>query len=551
LLISTRTDASIVSGEVGTSIFHRRYGSFSLNQEVRIRPYDPIADLANAYLGVIHIQVSYLKKGYEATETFDAAEMAQVFLNSFNNQVFSREQTVVFDFHGVNLVGSITGMESINVAEMKGSLTGKGEASMAPTERGILMNQTQVNFSKAADSNIKLKGSGAKSAAANAIIQPTFKFEDLGIGGLDKEFSAIFRRAFASRIFPPALVEKLGIQHVKGILLYGPPGTGKTLMARQIGKMLNAKEPLIVNGPEILNKYVGQSEENIRKLFAPAEADYKAMGEESPLHIIIFDELDAICKQRGGNKDGGTGVGDSVVNQLLAKMDGVEQLNNILIIGMTNRLDMIDEALLRPGRLEIHMEISLPDEKGRVEILKIHTSKMRDNSLLGPDVDLNELAFMTKNFSGAEIAGLCKSASSWAFNRHVKVGSMATVSDDIENMKITRDDFMRALEEVKPAFGVSEEELSACVQNGVIPYSPIVDVRTIYLDSKLIFSIFSKTDSCTFLRYGRLLELPWCLCCCTVLLLLARRPWRQPLPWRPNFHLSSSFHPNPWLVILN
>ncbi len=146
-------------------------------------------------------------------------------------------------------------------------------------------------------------------------------------------------------------------------------------MARQIGKMLNSKEPLIVNGPEVLNKFVGQSEENIRKLFAPAEAEYKEKGEESSLHIIIFDELDAICRQRGSKNDG-TGTGDSIVNQLLSKMDGVNQLNNILIIGMTNRLDMIDEALLRPGRLEIHMEISLPDESGRLQILKVHTTKV-------------------------------------------------------------------------------------------------------------------------------------------------------------------------------
>ncbi len=144
----------------------------------------------------------------------------------------------------------------------------------------------------------------------------------MGIGGLDSEFSSIFRRAFASRIFPPALVEKLGIQHVKGILLYGPPGTGKTLMARQIGKMLNASEPKVVNGPEILNKFVGQSEENIRKLFADAEKEYKEKGDESGLHIIIFDELDAICKQRGSTNNG-TGVGDSVVNQLLSKVRGL------------------------------------------------------------------------------------------------------------------------------------------------------------------------------------------------------------------------------------
>jgi len=245
-------------------------------------------------------------------------------------------------------------------------------------------------------------------------------------------------------------------------------------MARQIGKMLNAREPKIVNGPEILSKYVGASEENIRKLFADAEKEYKAKGDESGLHIIIFDELDAICKQRGSTNSG-TGVGDSVVNQLLSKMDGVDQLNNILIIGMTNRIDMIDEALLRPGRLEVHMEISLPDEHGRVQILDIHTVKMRTNGIMGVDVDLNELASKTKNFSGAEISGLVKSATSFAFNRHVKVGTVAGISNDVENLRVNRNDFMNALDEVRPAFGVAEEELQQVVQNGIIHYDETVD----------------------------------------------------------------------------
>jgi vesicle-fusing ATPase len=157
-------------------------------------------------------------------------------------------------------------------------------------------------------------------------------------------------------------------------------------------------------------------------------------------------------------------------------MDGVDQLNNILIIGMTNRLDMIDDALLRPGRLEVHMEISLPDEHGRHQILNIHTSKMRTNGLLDDDVDLAELASLTKNFSGAEIGGLIKSATSYAFNRHVKVGTMAGISDDVENLRVNRTDFMRALDEVHPAFGVSEEELQQVIQSGIIHYDTIVDV---------------------------------------------------------------------------
>lgn len=157
-------------------------------------------------------------------------------------------------------------------------------------------------------------------------------------------------------------------------------------------------------------------------------------------------------------------------------MDGVDQLNNILIIGMTNRMDMIDEALLRPGRLEVHIEINLPDEKGRLQILNVHTLKMRNNNLLDADVDLAELASLTKNFSGAEIAGLIKSASSFSLNRHVKVGSLATVSQDYENMKINRDDFMRSLDEVRASFGVSEAELQTCVANGIIRFNSNVDV---------------------------------------------------------------------------
>ncbi len=135
---------------------------------------------------------------------------------------------------------------------------------------------------------------------------------------------------------------------------------------------------------------------------------------------------------------------------------------------------MIDEALLRPGRLEVHMEISLPDENGRAQILKIHTAKMRENKVMDSDVDLAELARLTKNFSGAEISGLVKSASSFAFTRHVKVGTVAGISDDINDMKVNRQDFHNALDEVKPAFGVSEEELSTCLRGGIIHFSSFI-----------------------------------------------------------------------------
>uniref|UniRef100_A0A672LYB9 Vesicle-fusing ATPase n=1 Tax=Sinocyclocheilus grahami TaxID=75366 RepID=A0A672LYB9_SINGR len=270
-------------------------------------------------------------------------------------------------------------------------------------------------------------------------------------------------------------VEGMCCKHVKGILLFGPPGCGKTLMARQIGKMLNAREPKVVNGPEILNKYVGESEANIRKLFADAEEEQKRLGANSGLHIIIFDEIDAICKQRG-SMAGSTGVHDTVVNQLLSKIDGVEQLNNILVIGMTNRPDLIDEALLRPGRLEVKMEIGLPDETGRVQILNIHTAKMKQSNMLAKDVDIKELAVDTKNYSGAELEGLVRAAQSTAMNRHIKASTKVEVdTEKAQMLEVSRSDFLASLNnDIKPAFGTNQEDYSSYIMNGIVKWSNAV-----------------------------------------------------------------------------
>ncbi|EPS35459.1 hypothetical protein H072_11139 [Dactylellina haptotyla CBS 200.50] len=487
-VITVRPAPQVPRGMIGLGNAQREWGQWGLQDRISVRRYDPFTSGKQAYLGGMDVEIGFATKK-TTEELYDQDDLSKLLIRNFQNQMFAPGQLCILDVRNMRLQIHV---KTVQVVDLTGE---KGTSSQAPTTsdpnaRGILTPQTFITFYKSAASPIKLKGS-SKRPAANSIIQPNFKFEDMGIGGLDTEFSAIFRRAFASRIFPPGLVEKLGIQHVKGILLYGPPGTGKTLIARQIGKMLNAREPKVVNGPEILNKYVGQSEENVRKLFADAEKEYKEKAEESGLHIIIFDELDAICKQRGSKSDG-TGVGDSVVNQLLSKLDGVDQLNNILLIGMTNRMDMIDEALLRPGRLEVHMEISLPDEFGRRQILKIHTSKMRDNDVMDTDVDINELAGLTKNYSGAEISGVVKSASSFAFNRHVKVGTVAGISDDIEHMKVNRQDFLNAIEEVRPAFGVSEDELAMCLQGGIIHYNDYVN--QILRDGQLFVEQVKKSE---------------------------------------------------------
>ncbi|KAA8895380.1 P-loop containing nucleoside triphosphate hydrolase protein [Sphaerosporella brunnea] len=448
--------------------------SYEHPYQVSVQPYDPKAH--DEYVIGVNVEIAWhslqvaAKFADQPPPELDQDDMEDFFRRTYMDIVVGPGLAIPIKYNGLDLAAVVTSIQPYSAHKKQpGAFTNHGAA------RGLIFSETLINFHAKPDkaSKFPLRVRPSSTRVSNSIIKHDFNFEDMGIGGLDNEFAQIFRRAFASRIFPPGLIEKMGIQHVKGILLYGPPGTGKTLIARQIGKALQAREPKIVNGPEILNKYVGQSEENIRKLFADAEKEYKEKGDESGLHIIIFDELDAICKQRGTKNDG-TGVGDTVVNQLLSKMDGVDQLNNVLIIGMTNRKDMIDEALLRPGRLEVHIEISLPDENGRRQILGIRTKELKVNNVLDPDVDIVELASLTKNFSGAEIGGLVKSATSFAFNRHAKIGEKIN-PQDIKNMKVNRQDFMLALEEVRPAFGVSEEEFEACTTGGILHFSRNID----------------------------------------------------------------------------
>eukprot|EP00088_Acartia_fossae_P024631 TRINITY_DN25545_c0_g1_i2.p1 TRINITY_DN25545_c0_g1~~TRINITY_DN25545_c0_g1_i2.p1 ORF type:complete len:745 (-),score=173.11 TRINITY_DN25545_c0_g1_i2:453-2687(-) len=479
-IFSIVADAGLNPGEMGFSMPQRKWAMLSIGQEVAVKPY--IFDKNRAYISQVTVEIDYFTKKNNANDEYNSDQMASEFQNQIGHVAMTLGQSLVFGFSDKKLLQVI--VKEIQCTDLQSIKSGK-PAKPFHAERGIFLPNTTVIFEKMEGSLLRLTGKSKGKIERQSIINPDWDFTKMGIGGLGTEFNAIFRRAFASRVFPPEIMEDLGCKHVKGILLYGPPGTGKTLMARQIGKMLNAREPKIVNGPEILDKYVGESEANIRKLFQEAEEDEKRLGVNSGLHIIIFDEIDAICKTRG-SVAGNTGVNDTVVNQLLSKIDGVDQLNNILVIGMTNRKDMIDEALLRPGRLEVQVEIGLPKENGRLEILNIHTGTMRKNEKLNRDVDLGELATLTKNFSGAEIEGLVRAAQSCALNRLVKASSKVEVdSEAAEKLSVTRADFLHALEnDVKPAFGSSQDALEAMCSRGVILWGP--EVQGVLDDAKLL-----------------------------------------------------------------
>ncbi|KHJ96356.1 Vesicle-fusing ATPase family protein [Oesophagostomum dentatum] len=481
-VFTIRNHSSMKRGEIAFAIASRKWAVLSLDQEVHVQPY---SFKSNQYIGSITLSADFQLKKNATVEPLNSDFMAREFSMQFGGMAFTKGELLVFQFtepeKGKTFTLSLV-VKNIEGIDLNSAAAGDEKSRPFPLDCGQLLPNSAIIFDKEEGSQLNLVGKSKGKSAYRSIINPDWDFQKMGIGGLDKEFSGIFRRAFASRVFPPEFIEQLGMKHVRGILLFGPPGTGKTLMARQIGKMLNAREPKIVNGPQILDKYVGESESNVRKLFADAEEEWRRCGSNSGLHIIIFDEIDAICKQRG-SMAGSSSVHDTVVNQLLSKMDGVEQLNNILVIGMTNRKDMIDEALLRPGRLEVQMEVSLPDEFGRLQILKIHTSRMREYKKLDPEVNLEDLAKRTKNFSGAEIEGLVRAAQSSAMNRLVKAGGKAftqidsqtvksTVQldpDAIEKLMVNASDFEYALEnDIKPAFGRSDESLEKFLRRGMV-----------------------------------------------------------------------------------
>eukprot|EP01060_Flectonema_neradi_P037150 TRINITY_DN738_c1_g1_i1.p1 TRINITY_DN738_c1_g1~~TRINITY_DN738_c1_g1_i1.p1 ORF type:complete len:787 (+),score=162.60 TRINITY_DN738_c1_g1_i1:59-2362(+) len=401
------------------------------------------------------------------TVALDVELITQNLTKLWDSQIFTVDQQMLFDYRGTMFKLQINEIDIID------DKTGTIETSTSSLKAKHYMGQV-----KAGETKFRLRKPrsrpglsfenvppGAESMNTQ-LLKSNFDFGNYGIGGLDAEADQVFRRAFASRIFPPSTLKRLGISHVKGILLFGPPGCGKTLMARQIGKMLNCKEPKVVNGPEILSKFVGESEKNVRALFAEAEEDQRNLGDESELHLIIFDEFDAIVKQRGSTRDN-TGVSDSVVNQLLAKIDGVDSLNNVLLVGMTNRRDLLDDALLRPGRFEVQIEIQLPDLKGRNQIFTIHTKTQRESGILSPDVDLAVLSEKAKNYTGAEIEGVVKAASSFALNRLIDYKDPSKPTGT--KITVTMADFIAALDDVKPAFGAAKD-LNMYKRRGIFNY---------------------------------------------------------------------------------
>jgi vesicle-fusing ATPase len=266
VFVCTPHDA-VAAGEIALNSLQRTSCKVSSGEPASVAAWTPPA---NCKMLILRLEVDVIGK---RMADLKEVELSDFLLSHNASQPMTKGQTLCADFQGVPLKMTVTSVEQ--GADDESATEGGSVVKFGKV--GIIGGDTDIMCAAPKNSK-RLKIAEAKTARRSPLFNPGWSFSDMGIGGLDAEFGQIFRRSFASRMFPPELIAKLGINHVKGMLLHGPPGTGKTLIARQIGKMLAGKEPKIVNGPEILNKFVGASEENIRKLFEDAEKDQVRPG---------------------------------------------------------------------------------------------------------------------------------------------------------------------------------------------------------------------------------------------------------------------------------
>lgn len=303
------------------------------------------------------------------------------------------------------------------------------EAESVPVE---ILNKIIVNMSDFEESLKEIEPSAMREVLVEV---PNVKWTD--IGGL-AEVKEELQEAIEWPLKYPEIFAHMNTSPPKGVLLHGPPGTGKTMLAKAVANESEANF-ISIKGPEVLSKWVGESERAVREVFRKAR--------QAAPTIIFFDELDSITPVRGTGL-GSSQVTERVISQILTELDGLEELKDVVVIGATNRLDIVDPALLRPGRFDKLLEVPVPDLDARKEILRIHLEKKP----LAEDVKIDVLAEKTEKYTGADLAALANTTAMLVIKEHItKSKTLEKAKENLKDLKITMKDFEKTLEKMKPS----------------------------------------------------------------------------------------------------
>ncbi|MFW6117518.1 MAG: AAA family ATPase, partial [Thermoproteota archaeon] len=301
------------------------------------------------------------------------------------------------------------------------------EAESVPAE---ILDRIEVTMTDFEESLKEVEPSAMREVLVEV---PDVKWGD--VGGLE-DTKRELQEAIEWPLKYPEIFENMDANPPKGILLYGPPGTGKTLLAKAVANESESNF-ISIKGPELLSKWVGESEKGVREVFRKAKQAAPA--------IIFFDELDAVAPVRGGGY-GDSHVTERVVSQILTELDGLEELKDVIVIGATNRLDIVDTALLRPGRFDKLLQVPIPDLEARKEIIKIHLRKKP----LAEDVNLDKIAEETEGYSGADLAALCNNAVMQAIRENISQSkTVEEAKKKAQSLKVSMQHLEKALQEIK------------------------------------------------------------------------------------------------------
>jgi transitional endoplasmic reticulum ATPase len=343
------------------------------------------------------------------------------------------EQVVLSPTEDLNVVG----LEEYLPEHLEGHVITKGDTvpiNMMGHKIGFVVNTiVPSNGPAIVTANTDFIIGSVPKAGTKSI--PRVNYED--IGGLRNEIQKV-REMIELPMRHPEIFDRIGIEAPRGVLLYGPPGTGKTLLAKAVANETNANF-YSIGGPEIMSKFYGESEERLRETFNQAQ--------ENAPSIIFIDEIDSIAPKR---EEVSGDVEKRVVSQLLTLMDGLESRGKVVVIGATNRPDALDPALRRPGRFDREIEIGIPDQSGRLEILEIHTRGMP----ITEDVNLNSMAKITHGFVGADLESVCREAAMRSLKNvlpEINLEESKIPIETLNKIKITSKDFESALKEVQPS----------------------------------------------------------------------------------------------------